>query len=110
MVTFDGEIYPNDQDSFYPRRFILMQFTGLLDKNGKEIYEGDIVQDIHEEYGENLAGLGGKKTLVKAEVKWEAPEFLAMYKVPGGLWNMLSLPDQCEIIGNIHQSPELLTS
>lgn len=68
------------------------QFTGLLDKQGKEIYESDIVE-------ERVDGMGTGRALL---VTWDGEDLT--YKV--GI-SMLGGMD-VEIIGNIDENPELL--
>ena len=72
----------------------IMQCTGLKDKNGKEIYEGDILKD---ERG------------VLLEVSWGEAEWLAG-KLALNANNFFE--EKCkylEIIGNIYENPDLLT-
>lgn len=74
---------------------ILMQFTGLKDKNGREIYEGDI--------------LGGERT-TDGQVKFEAACFILEYDDSTALWKQelrISLRHR-EVKGNIYENPELL--
>ena len=76
---------------------IVMQFTGLKDKNGKEIYEGDILTTEYE------------RTL---EVRWRKgswyvyerdEEFCPLMGVPG-IAGYIS--EEIEVIGNIYENPE----
>jgi len=80
------------------------QFTGLLDKNGKEVFDGDIVEvPEYEEIGHKLIVTG----FIKYEIKWyeDIYNFVA---VGNGEWLSLEDIEGCLIIGDIHQNPELL--
>lgn len=94
--------YINDSECYYCIADTIGQFTGLYDKNGKEIYEGDILR------------FGNSPSRV-CEVKWN--ERITAFCIrfyfecnlgvrPLGEWVI------CErsvaIIGNIHDNPELL--
>jgi len=85
-------------DDYADGDFVLMQFTGLKDNNGREIYEGDIL-DI------GLRDQDGNP--VVAPVSYEA--YLAGYVLDNGgygIWQRLG--GDCEVIGNIFENPELL--
>lgn len=96
----------------------LMQYTGLRDKNGKDIYEGDIVAygvfalNDTQVYGDspwsNLPD-GIKRddistTLSKHLVDFSIPNLNALKQAIEGNPDVRGL----EVIGNIHQNPELL--
>lgn len=77
----------------------LMQYTGLLDKNGKEIYEGDILQYNYQNY----------KSSHLETIKWYENGFFHFQNEDvlfGCKASMSSV--YYEIIGNIFENPELL--
>ena len=80
------------RDSNLVDECVIMQYTGLKDKNGKEIFDGDIV-DIN----------GCKNRVVEWDEDW-CGFYLSRELNPVGYF----LSEEYEIIGNIYENPELL--
>ena len=69
-----------------------MQFTGLTDKNGVEIYEGDKCFDVNDDY---------------YEVKFDDCCFVAIMN-RDVIIDLSDISADVEVIGNIYENPELL--
>lgn len=88
------------------------QYTGLTDKNGKRIFEGDMIKPFDDEidkmvvefhHGQFLLCLYGERGYM-AEYGWEEEGNYGCFEAEP----LSSYGDDIEVIGNIHDNPELV--
>ncbi|WP_395520666.1 YopX family protein [Enterococcus faecium] len=99
-------INPTELKSYHVRNIDLMQSTGLIDRNGVEIFDGDVVQA--EQYLtttipvriNGIVKYSNKYTMFYLDNGSERHD-LYMQSLGGSIYNF-------EIIGNIYENPELL--
>ena len=100
VMVGNGDIWIIDEDDvagewFVNNDLVLMQSTGLTDKNGKEIFEGDIL-DSEDGF---LAGV--------VELRRDLGMFVSTLIKYNNFERLCSIANSREIIGNIYSNPEL---
>lgn len=113
-----ADIIPEYSSAFYGVEVdpsTVGQFTGLLDKNGNKIFEGDVVKYSFDNPDSPIATENGKRLIIG---RIFFSDWRASFSVTAGrncssalnndLFNYVRNGNRVEIIGNIHDNPELL--
>jgi len=103
-IAMDGKVWEKAKNTYNTpnteiervSNIILMQYTGLLDKHRKEIWEGDIIR-------------WSKRPLRTQTISWDLIEGRD-YDFCGVGFVLWDESDKCEIIGNIYEHPDLINS
>ena len=100
-IISDGFHIPAPEDGRFCAwdEFELMQFTGLTDKNGVKIYEGDVIKCI------------SKNEFSKGNINYHEVLFgSCCWWAKGTMFNLAEILDygDCYVKGNIHENPELI--
>lgn len=100
---------------FEDRGWMWMQFTGLTDRHGVEIYEGDIVRAGFDGALAGTIVFGMYKPVMNTD-EWEGHQSFyiewndwdGMTRGELGYWLQKNMETQAYVIGNIYENPELL--
>ena len=114
---FESAIY-NAPDSFdmilkHPQVYVPMQYTGLHDKNSKEVYEGDIVKMHYfsEEFASDL-GVLEKDNTITGDIQYRQDFATYVVNTKDQDYTISEYcqepSEELEVIGNIYEYPHLL--
>lgn len=117
-IAMDGTEWYDDNGHSWPlSQLEIMQFTGLKDKNGKEIYEGDIVElcGTGSEFDGVLFEIGFRMGSFEMQKEDDLPPLSFIYmavqlREKNKIVRDYQTMNYIKVIGNIYENPDLLTS
>ncbi|MDD4734180.1 MAG: YopX family protein [Bacilli bacterium] len=101
LQTYEGDHYDLEE-------IVLLQYTGLKDKNGKEIYEGDIITYHNFIKFTGIVWWCDKDATYLVDLSQTKNKFINTSNHQITLSSVLGGDNDTEVIGNIYENPEML--